>query len=400
MTSSQKKVEKQLSAEGHRRTVVINATNIGRYLNGIGTYTLSLLRELSTIEGNFSFIFYLNRSCAEQIKDIRFSGHCAVRWTTSWISPDHGFKGHLLRLLYSYYLSLKHPHSLMFNTSQIEGILFRSNQIITIHDVIPLLFKKWHKKQYYYFKFYLPWVLKSARGIITPSHHTKDLLIELYRIEEEKIRVIHNGIQEKWLDEFKPASMEDQEFILYAGRLTTMKNITGLLRAFSMIMNRVPHKLLIIGGRREEFERALKKTGLPSSSFDNGRIVFKGQVTAEEMRRLLNRASIFVFPSFYEGFGLPPLEAMASGCPVVVSNVASLPEVCGEAACYVDPYAVESIADGMQRTLTDRRLRQRLIEKGRQRASLFRWEESARQHLEVFREILRKPSIPGLQGSG
>lgn len=97
---------------------------------------------------------------------------------------------------------------------------------------------------------------------------------------------------------------------------------------------------------------------------------------------------MFVFPSLYEGFGLPPLEAMACGCPVVVSNVASLPEVCGDAAYYVDSYNVESIAEGIHKVLTDETLRKRLIEKGLERVKLFSWEKSAKEHIKIFEEIL------------
>ncbi len=103
---------------------------------------------------------------------------------------------------------------------------------------------------------------------------------------------------------------------------------------------------------------------------------------------LYKNAKLFVFPSLYEGFGLPPLEAMACGCPVVVSNVASLPEVCGDAGYYVDPYCVESIAEGIYQVLTDESLRQSLIQKGLERAALFSWEKSAREHLKVFEETL------------
>ena len=99
---------------------------------------------------------------------------------------------------------------------------------------------------------------------------------------------------------------------------------------------------------------------------------------------------MFIYPSLYEGFGLPPLEAMACGCPVVVSNVASLPEVCGDAAYYVDPYSVESIAEGIIKVLTDDSLKQSLIRKGLERAKLFSWEKSAQEHIQIFEEALSK----------
>jgi glycosyltransferase involved in cell wall biosynthesis len=117
-------------------------------------------------------------------------------------------------------------------------------------------------------------------------------------------------------------------------------------------------------------------------------IEFVGYPDDNQLVELYRNAALLSFPSFYEGFGLPPLEAMACGCPVVVSNVASLPEVCGDAAYYVDPYNVESIAEGMYKVLTDEALRQGLIEKGFARARFFSWEKSAKKHIEVFQGVL------------
>jgi glycosyltransferase involved in cell wall biosynthesis len=115
---------------------------------------------------------------------------------------------------------------------------------------------------------------------------------------------------------------------------------------------------------------------------------YMGYIQTKNLAYIYNLANLFIFPSLYEGFGLPPLEAMASGCPVVVSNVASLPEVCGDAAYYVNPYDVESIADGIYKVVNDKELRENLVQKGLERAKLFSWEKSAREHLKVFEEVL------------
>jgi len=132
----------------------------------------------------------------------------------------------------------------------------------------------------------------------------------------------------------------------------------------------------------ENLEKEIKDLGNESM------IILTGYVPKKHLVALYSGALVFIYPSFYEGFGLPPLEAMACGCPVVVSNVASLPGVCGEAAYYVDPDDVESIAEGMYKVLSDDSLRQSLIEKGLERAKLFSWEKSAKEHLKVFEEVL------------
>lgn len=369
--------------------IIINATNIGKYIDGLGVYTLNLLRELARMQTPLRFIIYVNRSCREHLKEIAFPANCELRWVPHIISPDHAFRGHFLRLLYSNYLSWKHRRSLIFVATQLEAMFFRSNQIITIHDIIPLLFRKSHKKQYLYYKYLLPIVLKRARSVITPSHHTKELLMRVYGLREGKVQVIHNGVRQSLHEAVQCNNEEEEPFILFTGRLVGMKNFEGLLRAFSRIKDYMPHRLVITGHGSRRMKRKLQELRLRDCHIEEGRVVYKGHVSPEEMERLYRKASLLVFPSFYEGFGFPPLEGMAHGVPVVVSRVSSLPEVCADAALYVDPHDVESIADGMYRMLTDPHLRQLLLVKGVERVRQFRWEESAKKHVQVFSEAMQ-----------
>lgn len=171
-----------------------------------------------------------------------------------------------------------------------------------------------------------------------------------------------------------------------------MKNLNGLLQALGLLKEKIPHRLVVTGycrrgrlGSDRAFLRAQRFLG-------PGRVEFRGHVSGEELDDLLRRASLLAFPSFYEGFGLPPLEGMAHGCPVLVSNTSSLPEVCGDAARYVDPTDARSIADGIYQLLTDTNLRREMVTRGRARARQFQWRDSALQHLNVFDEA----SAPGL----
>lgn len=368
--------------------IVINATNIGKFIDGLGMYTLNLLREIAQMQTTLRFIIYVNTRCREHLADIAFPSHCELRWVSHLVSPDYGFWGHLLRLVYSNYLSLKHRRSLAFVASQLEAMFFRTNQIITIHDIIPLLFRQRHKKQYYYYKYLLPLVLRRARVIVAPSLHTKEMLITAYGLEENAIHVIHNGVRGS-LQTMIVQHQDDEQYILFTGRLVDMKNFEGLLRAFSLIKDLVPHKIVITGYGTCRMKRKLQRLCSHDCHIEEGRVVHKGHVSSEEMQQLYQRASVLVFPSFYEGFGLPPLEGMAHGVPVIVSRVSSLPEVCADAALYVDPYDITSIAHAMYRMLTDDRLRQLLIVKGVERAQQFRWEESAKKHVELFNRALQ-----------
>lgn len=368
--------------------IIINATNLGKYLDGLGVYTLNLLRELSQMKTTMRFIVYVNTRGHVHVQNITFPPNIELRHAPWFISPDFRFRGHLLRLLYSNYLSLKHYRSLLFVTTQLEAAFFRTNQIITIHDIIPLLFRTTHKKQFFYYKYLLGSVLRRAKSVISPSQHTKNMLLQTYGLDEHKVKVIHNGVRQSFCSVLDK-KREVEKFILFIGRLVGMKNFAGLLKAFSIIKDVVPHKLVITGHGTNKMKRELQRLRSIDLQIDERRVVYKGHVSPEEMEELLNSASLLVFPSFYEGFGLPPLEGMAHGCPVVVSNVSSLPEVCADAALYVDPYNVNTIASAMYAMLTDSTLRHTMIVRGTERVQQFRWEDSARKHVQVFAEAMQ-----------
>jgi len=161
-----------------------------------------------------------------------------------------------------------------------------------------------------------------------------------------------------------------------------MKNLGGLIKAFKILTNKykLGLKLVLTCQKRDVPFDLIKSV--------EKHIEFAGYVSEDQLARLYQEALLFAFPSLYEGFGFPPLEAMAHGCPIVVSNVASLPEVCGDAAYFVDPHDEESIADGIYQVATNSTLRETLIQKGLKRAKLFTWEESGKKHIKVFEEIL------------
>jgi len=171
-----------------KNTVIINATNIGYKFHGLGVYSLNLLKQLSKLKTSIRFIVYVNKTAKQSIDLITFPDNFSIRWASEKISPDNKFKGHFLRLIYSNWLSFKHRKVLQFNTSQLEINFFRKNQIVTIHDVIPVLFKHLHKKQYHFYKLLLGFGLRKAKYILTPSDHSKELLQKIYKINSEQIR--------------------------------------------------------------------------------------------------------------------------------------------------------------------------------------------------------------------
>lgn len=368
-------------------TMVINATNVGRYLDGISVYTLNILRELAGLQTHLRFIIYVNRACAGHLEKIRFGDNCSVRWIGESVSPDHGFRGQFLRLLVAQWISWKHRAIPLFAASQLESAFFRRRQVIMVHDVIPYLFRRWHKKQYYFFRLCLPFILKKAQAIITPSYHTQGLLQQVFGVSETKLHVIPNGIQREFHPPAKSSVHQRENFILFTGRIAPMKNLKGLLKAFSMIQHLIPHTLVIVGYGKTHRTKLLSPENLASLKIDSQRVVIKGSVSTMELSELYRRAAMVMVPSFYEGFGLPPLEAMASGCPVVASNVSSIPEVCGDSVYYVDPYVPYSIALGMRRVLENPGLKEQLVARGLKQASYFNWRKSAECHLSIFQRV-------------
>jgi glycosyltransferase involved in cell wall biosynthesis len=225
---------------------------------------------------------------------------------------------------------------------------------------------------------------------VTISENTKQNIMSFYGIDSERICVIFPGFEsDRYHLGIKTEGLKKKyaltEYLLYAGNLLPHKNLQRLLRAFSLIAMQFPYKLVIAGFRDPRYYPALVAEAQVLRVSE--KVLFLNYVPADELPAFYAGAEAFVFPSLYEGFGLPPLEAMACGCPVVTSNVSSLPEVCGDAAYYVNPYDIENIAEGIHKVLTDKFLRRSLIEKGLERAKLFSWEKSAKEHLKVFEEI-------------
>ncbi|MFC1932145.1 glycosyltransferase family 4 protein [Chloroflexota bacterium] len=228
--------------------------------------------------------------------------------------------------------------------------------------------------------------IKRASHIIAISQHTKNDLIKYMKIPEEKISVIYNGIDPSI---FKPYDVRlrllDKPYVLYVGSERPRKNLNRLFEAFAMLEKEFPDlKLLKVGpvGRydkyRQNSERKLTNLGITRD------VTFVDYVSEPDLACYYCSAMLLAYPSLYEGFGLPPVEAMACGCPVVASNTSSLPEVIGEAGIMVDPYDTDSLAQAMRRVLTDEKLRNDMIKKGLEQSKKFTWERAAEHTQEVY----------------
>ena len=244
----------------------------------------------------------------------------------------------------------------------------------------------------HYLNTVVPRSVARADHILAVSQATRDDLVELYHTPSEKISVLYNGVSEAFQPVADAVALEAVRaryglgpgpFILAVGTLQPRKNYTRLIQAFAQLRQRDVN-LVIAGGKGWLFDSIfaeVERLGL------RGRVLFPGFVADADLPALYSAARVFAYPSLYEGFGIPLLEAMACGAPVVTSTASSMPEVTGEAALLVPPADVEALAAALDRALTDEPLRADLIAKGYQRAREFRWEKSVQQLLEIYRTV-------------
>lgn len=234
--------------------------------------------------------------------------------------------------------------------------------------------------------------LRRADRIIAISEHTRQRALARYGFPPEKLSVVHQGVDPVFFDPDLQDALspicQERDFIFSLGNTLPYKNTRRLILAFAALAARYPRLCLVIAGRGDDFaalSRLSRQQGIA------GQVFFARQLSDSQIKGCFSRALFFAFPSLVEGFGLPIVEAMASGCPVLTSAVSSLAEVAGEAAVLVDPDSVDSIAAGMAALLEDQALRQRLAGKGRQRAARFTWQSCAERTLAVYRQLMDSP---------
>jgi glycosyltransferase involved in cell wall biosynthesis len=274
--------------------------------------------------------------------------------------------------------------------------------VMTVHDMLEHMSRAREQSGFWRsFHFQMTKrVLAGAARIFAVSNFTRNEIEKLFEIPSDRVEVVYNAIDERFLHgHATPAEREviarryqvTYPFLLYAGRISPHKNVVRMIEAFSALKTELERdqaypdlKLIIIGddlSGNPDLRRTVVRSGVQHD------VRFLGFVPIEVLRIFYDEAKIFVFPSLYEGFGLPPLEAMAHGTPVVTSNVSSLPEVVGNAAVLVNPENVFEIMRALHRTLMDKALRDRMKERGYQQAAKFSWEKSVRRILEAYGQI-------------
>jgi glycosyltransferase involved in cell wall biosynthesis len=367
--------------------IAIDARKLGDY--GIGTYVRNLLKQLSHQDQATEYVVFCRTSDLPAVEELGPNFRAVVEG-----SPAYSIREQL-----RVPLNVRRERAVLFHAPHyVLPPLTPCRTVVTIHDCIHLRFPQYLPSRlgYAYARAALWTAAHRAARVITVSEASKRDILRYFRIPESRIDVIHNAIDDRFWEAPGPENMErvrqryqlNAPFVLYAGNIKPHKNLERLIEAFHLLRQDPALRdvqLLIIGDEVSKYatlRRAVHRHKL------HKHVRFFGFVSHETLAALYRLADVFVFPSLYEGFGLPPLEAMASGTPVITSNVSSLPEIVGDAALLIDPREPQAISDAIRRVLNDAELRASLRTRGLARAREFSWERSIRRVRQIYGEVL------------
>lgn len=371
----------------------IDARTINKY-PGVGRYALNLVKHLAKIDNENEYVIFKNNLCSEKLTDKSNFKEIVVD------EPLLSFK-----TLFSFHKTvMKEKIDFLHCTYHLSPLSNDIKKIVTVHDLMDIVFEGHFSHQpflieqglKYYFKFATPRTILGADELIVMSEYTKMEILKYFPIvKSDKITVIPLGAEEY----FKPANEEDKnklrikynlpnEFLLFVGNTKKYKNVDMLIDAYGEYCKNVfgePFALIIAGMKNvagDKLNKIIAEMGLEN------KIKFIGTIDENELPILYSAAKWFIFPSLYEGFGFPPLEAMSCGTPVICSNAASLPEVVGDAGIYFDPRKPEELTKILLDSINDENLRSDLIRKALSQAKKFSCEKTAKETLEVYKNIL------------
>ncbi|MFH1509020.1 MAG: glycosyltransferase family 1 protein [bacterium] len=369
----------------------IDARFAGPMAKGLGRYTQRLIANLIEIDKNNEYVLFLNKENfnlfaeSQRIKKVQAN----FRWYTLTEQIK------LPRLLKKEKLDLVHfPH---FNVP----ILYKQPFVVTLHDLIITHFPSRRATTlgpfFYFFKqlayrYVTRSAVKRAKKVITVSNYSKAEIVKHFKIPDTKIAVTYEAADKKCLqvnEEFISKTLNKfgikKDYILYVGNAHPHKNLDRLIEAFKIICKKRNDLKLVLVGKKDYFYSRLEEESIKNHSADFMKNVkFPGFVTDRELAALYRQASLYVFPSLYEGFGLPPIEAMTCGIPVISANTSCLPEILGEAADYFDPYKTEEMAQKIIDLIDDEEKKCDLINKGFSLIKKYSWHNLAEKTLDIY----------------
>lgn len=366
----------------------IDATAIPESRVGAGVYTFNLVKGLADIDKENEYFIFSKRSTILDwgINQANFR----------FVPQDDRYRP--LRLLWEQtglpFLVAKYKLNILHSAHYTSPIVKKCYSVVTFHDMISFIYPGVHTfVKRHFFKKMIQLSVKYADAIVSVSESTKGDIIRYLKISQSKIHVTLEAANQSFRplagDVIEPVclkyGLKPGQFVLFVGTLEPRKNVPALLRAYRGLLERGYKQKLAIVGRRgwmyDDIFTAVKNLELGND------VVFTGYVHEGELPHLYNGASMFVYPSLYEGFGLPVLEAMACGTPVVTSNISSMPEIVGSAGVVVNPYDVDELLHAMEAVVVDKELAKRLRKRGLERAREFSWEKTAMETLKVYLHV-------------
>jgi len=381
----------------------IEARWIFAKISGVGRYARNLIKYLGEVDQINDYVIF-------------FDDYQRMRseMTAMGLEPRDNFKGEVVG---SGLFSVKNMRKLPSLLDRLRLDVYHSTNfmvplkkskckvVVTIHDLIPYLFPKFvprskKKRLMPFYRVLMRKIVKRADGIITVSNNTRADILRSFKVPAQKVGVVYNGIEDRYFEEsvraegigLKKKFHIGGKMIISVGRADPYKNVAGLLEAFRRLVEQdaAECSLVLVGEedpRYPEPRRFVEQHGLGE------RVFFAGYLDEKSLIEAYREADLLVHPSLYEGFGFPPLEAMACGTPVISSDRACLPEVLGKAAIYIDPEHPEQMVKAISRVLADGELRNRLVADGRNRAHCFPLEKTARETIQFYRRCYLGKSL-------
>jgi glycosyltransferase involved in cell wall biosynthesis len=364
--------------------LAFDATTLAGRISGVGYYTARLLQSLAGGAG----AGLVERVVVLSNREVPLPAGGALEPYTRRRFPVRSV---WMQLVLPSVLREVQPDLVHF-TNYLSPLVMRFPYVVSFHDMTLSLFPEMHTlRKRVLTSSLIPWVARGARRILTPSEATRVDVIRLLKLDPGRVRVVPYAVAES----FRPASEGPARlttvygvrppYFLYVGTIEPRKNLARTLRAFARVAASLPeHQLVLVGDLGWKYEEVLAEARRPEL---HGRVLLPGYVPEQDLPVLYSHAVAFVYPSLYEGFGFPVVEAMACGAPVLTSRSSSLTEIAEGAAVLVDPLSETGLADALVSLATDASLSQRLRAEGLLRAATFTWERTARETVQVYREV-------------
>lgn len=356
---------------------------------GVDGNEANVLRKVGVSVYAFELLYYFKKKAT---KDLSFIVYLRAIPLEDMPSENEWFSYEIIRgnflwsqLFFPIYLFTHKKPSVLFCPAHYAPRFSPVKTIVTVHDLAYYYYPdEFLKKDLFQLKNWTKYSIKKAQKIIAVSKTTKKDILKFYGEPESKIEVIYNGFRHE-KNHISNLKAPATDYFLYVGTIQPRKNISTLIQAFSLLLHEYPDYKLFLVGRKgwlyDSIFEKVKKLGIEKN------IVFTGYVDDKTLDMYYRHAKCFIIPSLYEGFGIPILEAMNRGCPVISSFNSSLPEIGGEACLYFDPNDPKGIFDDMKEMITNEQLRKDLVKKGKDRVQLFSWEKCGEETLNLIKNI-------------